>query len=303
MNRAKHEGLLIEAVRRGDEPAALEWLFAELPPQERAVRIAKLRAQYTNGPIEGLWAAYRGGRMVGAMRAQVQPGRTALVTLGDMAPHEPPESAEALLSRAVEGLRSQGVQVVQAVLETEGAAAQRLLGGGFRHVTNVLYLVSLRTAFPESPPAEHLEFVPYATQEHRRFADLVERTYLGTLDCVAMDAVRSVDDVLEGYRRAGTFDPARWLVAHSAGRDVGCLILGEDLGMDGWELVYLGVVPEARRRGHALAMTRHAQWLARGAGRSRMVLAVDAANRPAIAVYAAAGFAAWDQRILYLRVL
>jgi RimJ/RimL family protein N-acetyltransferase len=31
-------------------------------------------------------------------------------------------------------------------------------------------------------------------------------------------------------------------------------------------------------------------------------LAVDAANEPAIAAYAAAGFQAWDRRRVYLRV-
>jgi ribosomal protein S18 acetylase RimI-like enzyme len=71
---------------------------------------------------------------------------------------------------------------------------------------------------------------------------------------------------------------------------------------EAWELTYLGVVPEARRRGFGISMTRHAQWLARVAGARRMTLAVDAANEPAIAVYSAAGFAAWDRRCVFLRV-
>jgi ribosomal protein S18 acetylase RimI-like enzyme len=304
MNRANHEALLIEPVRRGDEQAALAWIFAELSPQGRAERIGKLRAACANRPVEGLWAAYRGARVVGAVRAHVQPGRTALVTPGCVAPEEPPETARELLSRAVESLPGQGVQVAQAVLETGcGPAADRLLDGGFRHVANVLYLVSLENAFPESAPAEHLEFVPYSQRRHREFAELVERTYEGTLDCVALDAVRAVDDVLAGYRGAGPFDPARWLVARSEGREVGCVLVGEDPAGDPWELVYLGVVPEARGRGHGLALTRHVQWLAREAGRKRIVLAVDVANAPAKRVYAAAGFVGWDRRSVYLRVL
>jgi ribosomal protein S18 acetylase RimI-like enzyme len=304
MSPAKHEALLIEPVRRGDEDAALELMFAGLEPRPRAEHIAKLREQCANGPIEGLWAAYRGRRMVGAMRAQVQAGRTAFVTPGCVTPDEPPDVVRRLLARVVESLRSEGVLVAQGLVETDhGPCAELLVAGGFRHVANLLYLASPREAFPEIPPAVHLEFVAYAPERHERLAGIIERTYAGSLDCVSVDAVRTVDDTLAGYRAAGAFDPARWLVARSAGRDIGCLLLGDDGRSGQWELTYLGVVPEARGRGFGLAMARQAQWIARNAGVGRMVLAVDAANAPAIAVYAAAGFVGWDHRSVYLRVL
>lgn len=304
MSPANREALLIEPVRPGEETPALELMFAELAPKCRAERVEKLRAQCAKGPIEGLWAAYRDGRMVGAMRALPQPGRTAFVTPGYVAPEEPPESAREFLSTVVESLRLQGVQLVQALLETDsGPTAERLVSAGFRHAANLLYLASPRDAFPEDPPAGPLEFVPYSSERHRQFAGIVARTYAGSRDCVALDSVRTVDDVLAGYRGSGAFDPARWLLVRSDGEEVGCLLLGDDAAVDQWELVYLGVVPESRGRGFGLAITRHAQWLARVAGCRRMVLAVDAANEPAIAVYAAAGFVSWDHRSVYLRVL
>jgi hypothetical protein len=34
-----------------------------------------------------------------------------------------------------------------------------------------------------------------------------------------------------------------------------------------------------------------------------LVLAVDAANEPAIATYAAAGFAGWDRRSVFVRIV
>ena len=42
---------------------------------------------------------------------------------------------------------------------------------------------------------------------------------------------------------------------------------------------------------------------ARQAERKRLVLAVDAANEPALRMYAAAGFQAWDRRSVFVRVL
>ena len=41
--------------------------------------------------------------------------------------------------------------------------------------------------------------------------------------------------------------------------------------------------------------------LARAAGAQRLILAVDAANEPAIAAYGTAGFSAWDRRSVFMR--
>ncbi|MEX0678428.1 MAG: GNAT family N-acetyltransferase [Pirellulales bacterium] len=225
------------------------------------------------------------------------------MTPGRVAAGEPPETARALLARVVETLPSQGVQLAQALLTTDhGPDRELLVAAGFRHASDLLYLVSVTGAFPQNPPAAHLEFVPYSHKRHPRLAQLVERTYAGSLDCRAIDGVRNVDDVLAGYKAAGAFDPARWLLVRHQGTDVGCLLISPDADNKSWELTYMGVVPEMRRRGFALSIARHAQWLARNAGCGRLVLAVDAANAPAIGVYAAAGFIAWDRRSVFLRV-
>ncbi len=70
-----------------------------------------------------------------------------------------------------------------------------------------------------------------------------------------------------------------------------------------WELIYQGIVPSARGRGLGTDVTRHAQWLAGQAGIQQLVLAVDAANEPALGVYAAAGFRAWESRWVFARLL
>jgi hypothetical protein len=43
-------------------------------------------------------------------------------------------------------------------------------------------------------------------------------------------------------------------------------------------------------------MTQFAQWIARGGGSQRLALAVDAANRHALAIYAASGFKAFERK-------
>ena len=69
------------------------------------------------------------------------------------------------------------------------------------------------------------------------------------------------------------------------------------------ELVYMGLVPEVRGHGWGLELVRRAQGIAGRCGRERLVLAVDAQNAPAVALYEAAGFVRWDERRAFMRQL
>ncbi len=148
-----------------------------------------------------------------------------------------------------------------------------------------------------------LQYECYSSDTAERFAAVVERTYVGTRDCPRLDGVRPIGEVLEGYQAVGCFEPARWFLVRRAGDDIGCLLLADHPPHKLWEIVYMGIIPEARGNGLGLAVTRHAQWLAGTAGAERLVLAVDAANEPAIKGYAAAGFTSWDRRSVFLKVL
>ena len=69
-----------------------------------------------------------------------------------------------------------------------------------------------------------------------------------------------------------------------------------------WELVYMGLVPSARGYGYGEQITRKAMWQARQGGAEKLVLAVDLANSPALAMYARAGFISWDRRQVFARL-
>jgi ribosomal protein S18 acetylase RimI-like enzyme len=167
---------------------------------------------------------------------------------------------------------------------------------GFEPLAELLYLVSGRDDFPRARPTSDLEFEPYSAAGHDRLARVVEATYEGTLDCPQLDGVRQIDDILAGYRSTGVFAPSRWLLVRNGARDVGCLLLADHPNEENWELVYMGLVPSARGNGWGKDVTRHAQWLTGQAGRARLVLAVDAANKPAIRTYLELGFRRWDRR-------
>ena len=180
--------------------------------------------------------------------------------------------------------------------------ASRLQRCGFVHLADLLYLVSLADTFPPEPPLGELEYEPLSTENPSRLSQVVERTYEATLDCPQLNGVRAMPDVLEGHRAVGSFSPARWLIVRHRGHDVGCLLLAQHAGESQLEIVYTGLVREARGHGWGLAITRYAQWLTRSAGCSRLVLAVDAANTHAIRAYTAAGFTSWERRRALLRI-
>jgi mycothiol synthase len=306
MSHADSQSLRIAQVAPNEWALAVPLLWNELPPEQRERAQSAILDSTADWPAE-IWGAYRGEILVGAMRAQVQPGKSALVAAPRLVSGEPTATAVALLERVLAVLRGQNVQVVQALLGSAEREEEILRAGGLKHVGELIYMLCLGAQFPQSPPndsqAEALTFDAYTPERHARFAHVVERTYQGSLDCPAAEGLRSIDDVLATYRGTGPFDPNRWLIAREGEQDVGCLIIADEPAHDQSELMYIGVTPEARGRKLGASLVQHAQWLTREAGRSRLVLAVDAGNHPAIAMYSAAGFIQWNWRSVFLRAL
>ncbi|HUT90375.1 MAG TPA: GNAT family N-acetyltransferase [Thermoguttaceae bacterium] len=285
---------------------ALSLVFGHLLPEDRAQRVEALLAGARSGevPMDGLLAARRGGRLVGGVFSEVQAGRAALVWPPRLASGEPGTTAERLLAATAEYLVGKGVCVAYALLEPGMEDdAPRLREAGFEPVAELLYLFSLDESFPASPPASPVQFESYCPANHDRLARVVEATYRETLDCPRLNGVRQIDDVLAGYRATGVFSPGRWLLVRHRGEDIGCLLLADHPEQENYELVYMGLVPSARGSGWGKDITRRAQWLTCQARRPRLVLAVDAANGPAIRMYSMLGFHAWDRRNVYLWVV
>ena len=253
---------------------------------------------------EGLWEARRGGHLVGALASQLQPGKIGVLWPPRTVPQEPPATAQQLLAVACDAIASRGARIAHVILERVCRADNTLLrDAGFQPMATLLYLMCPESELPTDSPSGPLEFEPFAPAQPDRLAQLVEATYEDTLDCPALNGVRSTEDILAGYEATGVFDPQRWLIVRHQRRDVGCLLLADHPQHDNWELVYMGLVPWARGSGWGRAIVRHAQWLTRQAGRQRLVLAVDAANHPAVTMYTCVGFRAFGRRRVYLKAV
>jgi ribosomal protein S18 acetylase RimI-like enzyme len=245
--------------------------------------------------------------LCGVVVAQILPGNVASIVPPRVRILDPAgELPRRLLTQLDTELRAMGVELAQTLLAPDDAAAAAMLRlGDYEHAADLLYLASESDAFPDAPLALPFELRPWRDQSNdaSSLIDLIDQTYIGTLDCPRIDGLRKTADVLAGYRAVGESTDRLWQVVQAAGQPVGCLLLADHPATRQWEIVYVGLVPAVRGRGWGLELTRHAQWLARAASCERLVLAVDAANEPAIRIYSLAGFRAWDRRAVWIKPL
>ncbi|MGW8257704.1 MAG: GNAT family N-acetyltransferase, partial [Thermoguttaceae bacterium] len=234
---------------------------------------------------------------------KIQSGKTAQVWPPTLIDGEPFETIVALLQVAGHWLDENQVCMAQMFLESPTIDEEtKLHEAGFDYLTDLLYLVCLECDFPHNHFSTKLQFEAYNSQNHQRLSRIVDATYQETLDCKKLGYLRRLEDVLAGYRAIGVFSPNNWLIVRHEDQDIGCLLMADHPQLENMELVYMGIIPTQRGHAWGLEVARHAQWIARQAVRARLVLAVDAANSPALRMYASAGFKAWDQRRVYYRV-
>ncbi len=317
----------IDGVLPQDRARTLELVFGHLRSDDRQRQIGEALAHVSpldSAPLEGLMGARRNGRLVGAMFSQIEPGKTAMVWLPRLTVGEPESTAAGLFAATWNFLTRQRVVLAQILLPMVDKVQRTMLRlGGVRHLADLLYLVSPincqtslnrwgrhfclprvgKNTCPTIAAKSPLDFEPYCVANHNRLAQIIEATYEGTFDCPGLQGVRNPEDVLAGYRSTGVFDPRHWLIVRHDRRDVGCLLLADHPRLDNMELLYLGLIPAARGHGWGKQLAGRAQWLARLAGRRRLVLAVDAANAPAVRTYTAMDFQAWQRRQLYVKRL
>src|SRR5262249_50725531 len=152
--------------------------------------------------------------------------------------------------------------------------------GGMPRVTELLYL-ERDTATPLPPvdapsragdkgpparPAPDFVWRPFDASIAAEFQEVLQATYVGSLDMPEVEGTRGLDDSLAGHQASGLFVPANWRLGRIPGEPeaAAVLLLAEAPGRDAWEVVYLGLAPTARGRGLGHAAIRHALELARG---------------------------------------
>ena len=112
-----------------------------------------------------------------------------------------------------------------------------------------------------------------------------------------MAGLRTAQDALATHRATGVFRAGTWHLALEGGEAVGVVLTSEVEGRG--DLVYLGVVPEARGRGIGRALLGQAIRDTARMGLPALAVAVDTQNAPAVRLYERAGFKEVRRRLVF----
>ncbi len=285
---------------------AFDLIFQQFGATERKSRVADALqlVHQRELPPEGVWVARRGTQLVGALVCLPLPGASGLIWPPQVAAGTDAREIEDQLTKdACAWLRGRGAKLAQALLtDEENHLAPPLERNGFSHITSLSYLRCDHIPSRESLSSrKRLTYQPW-TAGRAAFQETLLHTYEGTLDCPEVNGVRTIDEILTGHRGQQTDDPATWWLALDGGRAVGVVLVTKIPETGVWDLSYLGVIPEARRKGLGRELVRKVLIEAELVGVTSVSLSVDTRNRPAWRLYQGMGFEPYDRREVYLAV-
>jgi mycothiol synthase len=296
----------IEVARPEERPAAFRLIFHYLGDAECTARVGNALAMISTQELEpdGILVVRNGGEPRGALVCVPLAGAGGLVwpPFVKKGPQRIAQEDQ-LVRAACSWLRLRGAKLAQALLAPANAALARpLQRNGFVHTTRLQYMQHhLHGDF--APSLESLASYQTFRQCPREvFLQILMRTYQGSLDCPELNGVRTPDEILQGHMAQGAFDPERWWLAYEADRPLGVVLASAETDGGGWDLSYVGVVPEARRRGWGRTLTQLVLRQARSAGAAQVTVSVDARNRPACKLYRGMGFEPCGEREVYLTI-
>ena len=214
---------------------------------------------------------------------------------------------EAALSRAIaaatDDALSDGLSLVQSI-PPEGAEADVavLVDAGFRLLAELQYMRRDLTGKPEPhlPQREEVTVESFGEYSQEELAAVIQATYQDSLDCPGLAELREMDDVLEGYRATGIFNPSTWWLVRWEGQAAGCVLVNQSISGEA-QMVYLGVIPAFRGRGLARWMTAAVMQACWQEGLTAMTLAVDCRNATAARAYRDAGLTICRERNAYIK--
>jgi ribosomal protein S18 acetylase RimI-like enzyme len=249
------------------------------------------------------WVIERDGRPRAACMLICSPGRCGTVLLSDGIEPADRAAAAGALAELISTARQRRLRLVQALLEMDFVGTELLAGAGFARVGALQYMERPIGGVARHPQEAGLEWVTYGQSEHARFARVIEASYEGSMDCPALNGVRDIEEVIEAHKAAGVFEPNGWLLLMCDGQPVGVLLLSRVVYRPAMEIVYMGLIPQARGRGLGGVLVQRAIAEAQQRGVDALMLAVDAGNTPARRLYTANGFGTTTERQVWLCVL
>ena len=277
--------------------------------REQAERFIGFAAQ-EKLPLDDLWACFDHEERMEAV-ALLSPGhgRTAMLTLNPLRGAREERAGIETVRAVLADCDGSRLALVQALLEPrQRLEATALSAAGMRVLATLNYMERLMPRAVRDAPGEPIALPAEAATEtftdtpeaRAELSALLDATYEDTLDCPGLSGLRTPEDILEGHRRGGRFDPSLWTILRLDGRAAGAVLLNPSPNLAGSELVYLGLVPSARGRGLGRSLLECALEIAARRGDRAIMLAVDEENAPAQRLYRASGFRRTARRVAFV---
>jgi len=197
------------------------------------------------------------------------------------------QAGELLTETVLSEYAARDIHLAQVLLEPVGATILDFYKSlRFKMMAELIYLqASPKRSAPLPDLPEGFTWQTYDAAWQADFAATIAGSYVESLDCPSLNNLRSMDDVIAGHKAAGRFDPNHWFLLKKSNVPQGVLLLTQTPGTDAMELVYLGLVPQARGQDLGDLLMRQALAIARKQNCSRLTLAVDSLNAPALKLY------------------
>lgn len=299
----------VSRVSSQEQQAALAILFRDLDDSTRFEHIGNVLDEASLGRLclDGLLLAKSDNRPVGCGMYMIECDKTAfvwppVVDVENCRDLDPEPIADAILQQICREIDAGGAWIGQCLLEAERQCARnRLVRNGFEFVTN---LVFMKRNLSDLRPAalKALDAIEFVEQENRlQFISVLERTFSMTLDCPELKELRTATDMLSGFEAARPVGRTHWRLYQSGSEMLGVVFINERPEEDAWEIIYMGVVPEARGQKLGRAMLLASLDDLRDCGSDTVFLAVDHRNHYAIDAYDEIGFTEIGRRGIFCR--
>ena len=246
------------------------------------------------------------GRLMGSVLGIISPGKVAMILTS---PCTPETALSDAVTQALELLeqraRHAGLAILQSLIPRDCAArAQVLSKAGYAFLADMRYLVlEVPRSLPPQPQHADVVVEDYRSVDETAFRNTLGRTYQGSLDCPGLNGLRTMEEIVLSHRHTGIHDPRLWLIAKVGDDPVGVALLTHVPLQSAMEIVYVGVVPEARGRSYGSYLVRLAIENAVRTSSAHLMLAVDHRNHYARKIYSSFGFRETDRRHAWTRML
>ena len=272
---------------------ALSLLYGARTPRGREVLFrwaGRLKKEFPN-PFSELLIAERAGEMVGVVWGVPAFGRQASVVPPVVMADEPGHTKRELIAALDASLaRNRDVAFASTALECESDSAAAVLSNGFNYITEIAKLARDVSNAKAVAVESSLEFEPFGLADAERLKSILLRASADSLDCPRLRGLRSVDDIFSSHFNRRGLVPSHWHIVRHHGQDVGCLLVSCHMNQADCDVVYLGLVAEARGKGWGRTLIHRAIQIAQSTAATRLLLDCDVNNSPAVRTYSAAGF-------------